>query len=164
MDMSTSRPCRRSHGRHRLGHEVYRCGQSRARQGRASRREVRGGQCSPKRSRRPLTRHAMARVPTSASTLPSCSALAPHSAVVGLTVATVAHFSHKIHKSRMLRPKSARLPPRLPARSKSTRRSPRRSPWPRSSLEHDASGDGLSFAKEPRLLRDSGVRARCRRR
>ncbi len=32
-------------------------------------------------------------------------------------------------------PKSARLPPRLPARGKS--------------LEHDASGDGLSFAKEP---------------
>lgn len=30
-------------------------------------------------------------------------------AVVGLTVATVAHFSHKIHKSRMRVPKSARL-------------------------------------------------------
>ena len=71
-------------------------------------------------------------------------------AVVGLTVATVVHFSHKIHKSRMLRAQKRQVAAAL-AREKQIDETIASAVAlrPASSLEHDASGDGLSFAKEP---------------
>lgn len=71
-------------------------------------------------------------------------------AVVGLSVATVAHFTHKIRKSRMLRAQKRQVAAAL-ARERQIDETIASAVAlrPASALVNDASGEDLSFAKEP---------------
>ena len=71
-------------------------------------------------------------------------------AVVGLTVATVAHFSNKIHKSRMLREQKRQVAAAL-AREKQIDETIASAVAlrPADALAKDDAGEDLAFAKEP---------------
>lgn len=71
-------------------------------------------------------------------------------AVVGLTVATVAHFSHKIHNARVLRAQKRQVAAAL-AREKQIDQTIASAVAlrPASALEKGTAGDDLAFAKEP---------------